>query len=64
VDWVRQKEYQKAFLETLNFRTPFFFWDSLLKAAVCGLLAKTKEGKYAWTPCSNSNPILWNTAEH
>jgi adenylate cyclase len=47
VDWVRQKEYQQALLETLNFRTPSLFWDPLMKAAASGLLEKTKEGKHA-----------------
>ena len=47
VDWVRQKEYQQALLETLNFRTPTLFWDPLMKAAASGLLEKTKEGKHA-----------------
>jgi len=47
VDWVRQKEYQQAFLETLNFRTPLLFWDPLLKAAASGLVGKAKEGELA-----------------
>ena len=47
LDWVRQGDYQRAYNETLSFRTPFLFWDPLLKAAASGLLEKTKEGKYA-----------------
>jgi len=45
VDWVRQGDYQEAFLETQNFRTPLLFWDSLLKAATFGLLGRHEEGK-------------------
>ena len=47
MDWVRQRDYQRAYNQTLNFRTPFLFWDPLLKAAASGLLEKTKEGKHA-----------------
>jgi TolB-like protein len=47
LDWVRQKEYQQAFLETLNFRTPLLFWDPLLKAAALGLVGNAKEGELA-----------------
>ena len=47
VDLIRRKEYQQAFLETLNFRTPLLFWDPLLRAAASGLLGKTKEGGHA-----------------
>ena len=47
LDWIRQKEYQRALSETLNFRTPLLFWNPLMKAASLGLLGKTKEGKHA-----------------
>ena len=47
VDWVRQGDYQEAYLETQNFRTPLLFWDSLLKAATFGLLGRHEEGKLA-----------------
>ena len=47
VDWVRQRDYQRAYNETLSFRTPSLFWDPLMKAAASGLLEKTKEGKHA-----------------
>ena len=46
-DWVRQKKYQQAYLETLNFRKPMFFWDPLAKAATFGLLGRYEEGKQA-----------------
>jgi tetratricopeptide (TPR) repeat protein len=45
VDWVRQQDYQQAYLETLNFRTPLLFWDPLIKAATLGLLGRFEEGK-------------------
>jgi len=45
VYWIRQRDYQQAYHETLNFRTPLLFWDPLLKAAASGLMGKTKEGE-------------------
>lgn len=45
VDFVRQKDYEQAHLETLNFRTPTLFWDPLLKASVLGLLGRVDEGR-------------------
>lgn len=47
VDWVRQKDYQQAYLETLNFRRPMLFWDPLVRAATFGHLGRYKEGKRA-----------------
>jgi len=47
VDFVRQKDYEQAYLETLNFRTPTLFWDPLVKASVLGLLGKIDEGRQA-----------------
>jgi TolB-like protein len=47
VDWVRREEYENAYLETLNFRTPLLFWDPLMKAAALGLLGRIEEGKSA-----------------
>jgi TolB-like protein len=44
VDFVRQKDYEQAYLETLNFRTPTLFWEPLLKASVLGMLGKIDEG--------------------
>jgi adenylate cyclase len=45
VDWIRQGDYEQAYLETLNFRTPGLFWDPLIKAAGLGLLGRLEEGK-------------------
>ncbi|MBC2710439.1 MAG: hypothetical protein HGJ94_05410 [Desulfosarcina sp.] len=47
VDWVRQEKYQQAYLETLSFRRPMFFWDPLMKAAAFGLLGRYEEGQRA-----------------
>jgi adenylate cyclase len=47
LDWVRRKDYEKAHLETLNFRRPAVFWESLMQAATFGLLGRYEEGKRA-----------------
>jgi adenylate cyclase len=44
-DWVRRKEYSRAYLETINFRRPAVFWEPLMKAATLGLLGRIQEGK-------------------
>jgi tetratricopeptide (TPR) repeat protein len=49
VDFVRQKDYEQAYRETLNFRTPMLFWDPLMKAAALGLLERFVEGRQALT---------------
>jgi len=43
-NWLRQKEYEKAYTETLNFRLPSLFWDPLLRAITLGHLGRLKEG--------------------
>jgi TolB-like protein/cytochrome c-type biogenesis protein CcmH/NrfG len=43
-DWLRKREYERAYLETLNFRLPSAIWDPLLQASTLGLLGRTKEG--------------------
>ena len=43
-DWLRKKEYERAYLETLNFRLPTAFWDPLLQASTLGHLGRTDEG--------------------
>jgi tetratricopeptide (TPR) repeat protein len=47
VDWIRREDYEKAYAETLHFRTPLLFWDPLIKAATLGLLGRIQEGKKA-----------------
>ena len=44
LDWLRQKEYEKAYLETLNFRLPFLWWDPGLRAITLGHLGRSNEG--------------------
>ena len=43
-DWLRKKEYERAYLETLNFRLPAAIWDPLLQASTLGHLGRTDEG--------------------
>jgi len=47
LDWMRQGNYEKAYAETLHFRTPLLFWDPLTRAATLGLLGRIQEGKKA-----------------
>jgi TolB-like protein len=47
IDWIRRGDEEKAHAETLHFRTPFLFWDPLIKAATMGLLGRNQEGKKA-----------------
>ena len=44
-DWLRKKEYEKAYLETLNFSVPSLIWDPLLQAVTLGHLERLKEGR-------------------
>jgi adenylate cyclase len=43
-NWLRRKEYEKAYMETLNFRLPSLFWDPLTRAITLGYLGRIKEG--------------------
>jgi len=43
-DGLRKKEYEKAYMETLNFRLPSLIWDPLFQASTLGLLGRTDEG--------------------
>jgi len=47
LDWFRQEEYERAYLETLNFRRPSFFWEPVARAATFGQLGRYQEGKRA-----------------
>jgi adenylate cyclase len=47
VNWINQRDYEKAYAETLHFRTPLLFWDPLIKAATLGLLGRIQEGEKA-----------------
>ncbi len=43
-NWLRSKEYEKAYKETLKFRLPSIFWDPLLRAITLGHIGRIKEG--------------------
>ena len=44
-DWIRQQEYERAYTETMNIKTPAVFWYPLAKASTSGLLGRYEEGK-------------------
>ena len=43
-NWLRKKEFEKAYIETLKFRLPSIFWDPLNRAITLGHLGRIKEG--------------------
>jgi len=43
-DWLRKKEYERAYLETLNFRLPSAIWDPILQASSVGHMRSRDEG--------------------
>lgn len=45
VNWIRQKDYEQAYQETMHFRSPHLFWEPLLKASTLGNLGRLEEGK-------------------
>ena len=45
VDYLRQEDYERAYLETMSQRRPALFWYPLAKAATLGLLGRSKEGE-------------------
>jgi adenylate cyclase len=47
LNWFRQKEYERAYQETLNFRMTGNFWEPLAQAATFGQLGRYEEGKRA-----------------
>jgi adenylate cyclase len=47
VDWIRQGNYEQAYLETLDFRLPGLFWEPLMKAVTMGFLGRETEGRRA-----------------
>lgn len=42
-NWIRKKEYEKAYMETFNFRLPDLFWDPLNRAITLSLLGRAEE---------------------
>lgn len=45
VDWMRQQNYERAYLEALNFKRPAIFWEPLIKAATLGKMGRIDEGR-------------------
>ena len=45
VNWFRIADYEKAYYETFNFMMSQFFWEPLMKAAICGHLGRIEEGQ-------------------
>ena len=45
LDCVRQKDYERAYLETMGLKSPAIFWYPLAKAATFGLLGRIEEGE-------------------
>jgi TolB-like protein len=44
-NWIRQKDYEQAYHETMHFRSPQLFWEPLIKASTLGNLGRLEEGK-------------------
>ncbi len=45
LNWLRLEDYEKAYQQALQFMMPEFYWDPLLRASVCGHLARIEEGR-------------------
>jgi len=45
IDYLRQRDFQNAYLETTELRRPAVFWYPLVKASTLGLLGRIEEGK-------------------
>ena len=56
VDWFRQDDYDKAYMETFNFKQPPVFWNPLMRAAALGYLGRIGEGKKALGELSELKP--------
>ena len=44
-NWIRQKDYEQAYQETMHFRSPEIFWEPLIKASTLGNLGRLEEGR-------------------
>jgi tetratricopeptide (TPR) repeat protein len=44
-NWIRQKDYEQAYQETMHFRSSQLFWEPLIKASTLGNLGRLEEGK-------------------
>lgn len=47
LDWFRQEQYEQAYLETFNLRSPWIFWEPLSRAATLGQLGRLRHGRQA-----------------
>jgi len=47
VDWMRQKKFEQACLETHHFYRPSLFWEPLMKTAASGQAGRIEEGRQA-----------------
>lgn len=45
VDYLRQEDFERAYIETMSRRRPAVFWYHLAKASTLGLLGRNEEGK-------------------
>ena len=45
VNWIRQKNYEQAYLETMHFRSPLIFWEPMAKASTLGNLGRLDESR-------------------
>ena len=45
VDYLRQENFERAYLENMRLKRPAVFWYPLAKATSLGLLGKCEEGK-------------------
>ncbi len=43
-NWIRQKDYEQAYQETMHLRSPQSFWEPLVRAATLGNLGRLEEG--------------------
>jgi len=44
-NWIRQKDYEQAYQETMHLRSPQNFWEPLVKASTLGNLGRLEEGR-------------------
>ena len=45
LDWIRRKDYERAYMETMSMTIPAVFWYPLVKASTLGLLGRYEEGE-------------------
>jgi hypothetical protein len=57
VDWLRQKNYDRAHLKTMGLKRPAVFWYPLAKASTLGLLGRYEEAEKFVKTCLISSLI-------